>query len=88
MAQDAAWAREPPVDSPTRPSTPCHGLSHSQEYPGVPVVESLTDLWLVSKLQRERKQGTAGAQDGGGAAALARRELEAKKAEDATKGLG
>ena len=54
----------------------------------MPVVESLTDLWLVSKLQRERKQGTAGAQDGGGAAALARRELEAKTAEDATKGLG
>lgn len=26
-----------------------------QENPGVPVVENLEDLWMVSRLQRERK---------------------------------
>lgn len=37
-------------------------------HPGVPIVESLTDLWLVSKLTREREGKAAAARVGEGAA--------------------
>lgn len=32
----------------------CHAL-HVQAHPDVPVVDNLEDIWLVNKLQQERK---------------------------------
>jgi len=42
-------------------STDPYNTAGAQAHPGVPVVENLEDLWMVSKLQRERKAREAAA---------------------------
>ncbi len=43
------------------PQLPAVGVAVVQAHPGVPVVENLEDLWMVSKLQGERKARDADA---------------------------
>lgn len=59
------------------PATAAYAAAH----PGVPIVEDLADLWLVSRLQRERERKEAAA-GGSKLEEVARVEMEAKKREE------